>query len=310
MSIVVTSNTVSETKPAAASEVTNEEVVDKQSASDSTESDETAEESETSDNESPADGENEATDDESNEDDAEVKPKGKKRGFQRRVEKLSKKLSAAEQEAEYWRKQALSRQDSEDSQQKKVAKPSESLKPKAEDFEGHDEYIEALSDWKAKQAVAEFKKEISETNARSEFQRQVSEHNRRVEKFAKQHDDFHDVIEEVDDIIASIAVEEIILASENGPELMYELAKNRDEFERINKLSPIAAARELGKFEERIKRASRENETRASKKTNAPKPITPVGSKTGSAKKSIYDSDISQAEYERLRREQRKPSDW
>jgi len=83
------------------------------------------------------------------------------------------------------------------------------------------------------------------------------------------------------------------------------LAKDKAEFDRINSLNPIAAAKEFGKIESKISANSSEEKKPEPKKiTKAPQPIVPVGSKGGSASKSIDDPNISQKEYERLRREQ------
>jgi hypothetical protein len=101
----------------------------------------------------------------------------------------------------------------------------------------------------------------------------------------------------------SVAVQELLVQSENGPELMYELAKNREAFERINKLTPLAAARELGKFEAQFKKAN-SNEKPEKKITKAPPPIAPVGKRATAVKKDIYDKDLSFADYERIREEQ------
>ena len=135
----------------------------------------------------------------------------------------------------------------------------------------------------------------------------MSAHRERVKSFADKTEDFMDVIEAVDDIPVSAALQEIIVSSENGPELMYELAKNREEYERIAKLSPLAVARELGKLEVKLAARASEQKAEPKKLTKAPQPIEPVGSGgAGKVRKSITDPDISQAEYERLRREQLK----
>ena len=46
---------------------------------------------------------------------------------------------------------------------------------------------------------------------------------------------------------ASIAIQDIILNSENGPALMYELAKNKSDYERINRLNPILQLKRIRK---------------------------------------------------------------
>lgn len=291
-------------------EVNADETKETNSASEEveeTETDETAEESETSEDTKEGEEDSESKDGDEDDDDEEKeeeKPK-KKNGFKKRIDSLRKRVSDKDREIEYWREQALKGQPREREPQAKTAESkAETGKPSPDDFDSHDEYIEALSDWKVEQKLKAHEEKQRVLQAQTEFQKAIQAHNKRVEAFVKTHDDFHEVVEDVDDIPLSIAIQEVILSSENGPELMYSLAKNREELERINALSPIAAARELGKFEAKIKAQS---ESRPKKKTTtkAPKPLSAIGGKSGgSVKKSIYDPNLSYKEYERLRAEQ------
>ena len=116
------------------------------------------------------------------------------------------------------------------------------------------------------------------------------------------------MIEELAHIKPTPATEEYIVSSEHGPALLYELAKDPKEAERINSLPPVQAARALALIEARISQASGEKTTTETKTTKAPKPLTPVGSKGSSVKKTIYDKGLSQKEFEALRAEQRAAS--
>lgn len=247
--------------------------------------------------------ENDSDNNESDTKEGDQKPKVKG-GFKKRIKKLTNQLSEKNNELEYWKQEALKRQSSEtENTQNKVQKKEADSKPKAEDFESHDEYIEALTDWKIEKRDKEKETKSKETQIKTEFDRQVEAHNKRVEKFVESHDDFHDLIEEIDDVPMSMAVQDLILRSENGPELMYELAKNRKDYERICALDPIQAAREFGKFEARVLKPSESSKEKQT--TKAPPPIAPLKAKSsGSVKKTIFDKNLSQAEYEALRREQ------
>lgn len=245
--------------------------------------------------------------DESEDSDKE-KPK-KKGGFQKKIDKLTARNTAAQQEVEYWKSMALKEKNAGESKEDlNVEKKSEvNGKPSADDFETHSEYVEAITDWKVDQKDKVKQQEAEKSKLLGEQEKIYQSHSQRVKAFAEKNEDFQDVIESVDDVMASPAVEDIIVSSENGPELMYELAKNRDEYERICKLSPIAAAREIGKIEARLApNSSEEKKPEPKKLTNAPKPIGIVGGSKGVVRKSIDDPDISQADYERLRAEQTK----
>jgi len=250
--------------------------------------------------------------DESEDDDEDEKPQKRRRrksGFQRRVEKLNKRIADKEREIEYWRQQALkegSGQEADSEEPEAKAKADTSDKPQSDDFESHEDYLEALVEWKAEQKLKERESQLAEQKAKSEQEQLVNAHNERVQKFMETHDDFMDVLEEVDDVQMPFHVQEVILQSDNGPELMYNLGLDRDSFEKICELNPVAAARELGRFEAKIESKSKSPsaQKKQARKTRAPKPIRPVGSKSSKATtKSIYDPDISQAEYERLRAE-------
>jgi hypothetical protein len=233
----------------------------------------------------------------------------KKGGFQRRIDKLNARATAAQAEAEYWKQQALKGAGSENTKATETTAKAEPVaaeaKPNPEHFDSHAEYVEALTDWKLEQREKSKTAEAQKAQLQSEQERTLKDHAERVKSFAEKTKDFNDVISELDDVPLSATVGQILISSENGPEIMYELAKNRAEFERINALYPLAAAREIGKIEMRIaSRAGGESRSEPIKQTKAPKPIEPVGSAKGAGSKSIFDPDISQAEYERLRREQ------
>lgn len=255
----------------------------------------------------PEDSDPKETEPTDHKDEGEDKPK-KKGGFQRRIDKLNARVSAREQEIEYWKQQALKsasepRNDSKVEANKPVASEG---KPTPDKFDTHAEYVEALTDWKTDQKLKEHDQKLEKSKVESEQAKVINSYAERVKAFAAKTADFDEVLEEVNDIPLSMAVREIILTSENGPELAYELAKNREEYARMCKLSPLAAAREIGRLESKLAIKSSDDKSPELKKiTKAPKPLEPVnaGGK-GSATKSIFDPNISQADYERLRMEQ------
>lgn len=225
----------------------------------------------------------------------------KKSGFQRRVDKLTR-------EREFWREQALKGASTARPEPKvePVEKPKDAGEPQSEDFETAREYYKAIAQWEIKQEKAADEQRSRKAQLETEHQTVLKTHRERVASFKENAQDFDEVLEGVDDIIASPAVKDLIMTSENGPALMYALAKDRAEFERINQLPPIAAARELGRYESKLAASSVDSKKPEAKKTTqAPKPISPVGSKGGTVEKSIYDPNLSQKEYEALRAKER-----
>lgn len=218
------------------------------------------------------------------------KPK-KKPGFKRRVEKLNKKLSKAESEAAYWREQALKHQRPEP-EPTPVREPDG--KPSAEYFETHEAYMDALTDWKLEKKLAEKESVQRQREIKNEQGKIFDTHIKRVEEFKSQRPDFIEVIEEVEDVNIPPAVQELILNSDQGPALMYELAKAPDELARICSLSPLAAAREMGKLEAKLS----QKESPQIKKTKAPPPIKPVGAKSSAS----IQKDPEQMSYQEFKR--------
>lgn len=232
------------------------------------------------------------------------KPK-KKGGFQRRIDKLNARNTAAQEEINYWKQQAL--KGASEPVKNEVESPksvSVEGKPSPDSFDTHAEYVEALTDWKIEQREKSAKETEQKNQIKTEREKILNAYSERVKSFSEKNEDFNEVLKSVDDIRPSATLEEIILTSDNGPALAYEIAKNRDEFKRICALSPLAAARELGKIEAKLASQSSEPKQEINKITKAPQPIVPVGSKGGSPVKKIDDPNLSQREYEALRLKQ------
>jgi hypothetical protein len=86
---------------------------------------------------------------------------------------------------------------------------------------------------------------------------------------------------------------EAIIESEKGAEVLYHLGSHPDEAKRIAMLSPLAAARELGRIEARLSMPAPRTTTKA------PPPVKPVGASDAGVRKDP--ATMSQAEYEAWR---------
>jgi hypothetical protein len=279
-----------------------ESVENKSSAPEIETSSETPEASETLEKPEEENDSSDATEsDEESEESDEEKPK-KKSGFTKRIDKLNKRLSQKEQEIEHWRREALKQAAPEPVKTAPETVAPTAGKPDANAYESHEDYIEALTDWKLDQKLQEKESREIQAKLKSEIEAQVTTHTQRVETFKAQHDDFDDVIESVDDVRMPTAVQEVILASELGPQLMYELAKNKKEFARICALSPTLAARELGIFEAKLSPSTGAKTTEA-KKTKAPPPINPISARGAAVNKPLSQID-NYEEFKRAREEQ------
>lgn len=253
----------------------------------------------------PEESDEKETDDVSDKDDDSEKEKPKKKGgFQRRIDKLNARHTAAQQEIEHWKAMALKNAASEPKADTKVESKAEanSDEPNPETFDTHTEYVKAITAWTVKKEAKAAKEAENKEKLAEESKTAIQAHLDREKSFKKNVKDYDDVVAEVDDILATPAVTQAIVESDHGPELIYELAKNRAEFERINKLPPLAAARELGKLEAKFA-TSEEKQSEPTKLTKAPKPIEPVGTGKGAVAKRLDDPNLSFAEFVKLRRE-------
>lgn len=246
-------------------------------------------------------GETEADDvdetEDGKEENLEAKPK-KKGGFQKRIDKLSKRIADAEAEARVWKEQAMKGTQNPKEEPKKVEAKTESKdgKPSPDDFKNFGDYTEALTDWKLDQrSKAADKAKVVET-AKTEYQNKVSSFQTKSKEFVKTAPDFFDTLSEVDHIPLSPALEDLLLQSKNGHELLYDLAKEPEEYERISKLSPSQVYYEMGMRGARLVKPPSSVETKEETKiTKAPKPVSPVGK--GATVSSKDPGDMSFQEY-------------
>lgn len=164
--------------------------------------------------------------------------KGRFKGVQPRIDELTRARREAEREASYWRGIAQQGQ----AQQSAPAAPT---KPTPDKYDDYGDYIEALTDWKTEQAVAKRMEQDST--------RKVAE--TRNQTFAERQVATRAVLPDYDAVVgaseASVSnhVGEALMESDRGPELAYHFAKNPDILQNLNGMTPMQAAREIGKLE-------------------------------------------------------------
>lgn len=216
--------------------------------------------------------------------------KGRFKGVQDRINELTRARREAEREAAYWRELA-------NQGQQKAPEPAP--KPTADKFGSYDEYVEALADWKAEQKVSEAlakqSKQSAEVAQRRAEEAQVQTWAQRQESARQALPDYDEVLGSADVGIAR-HVEQTILDSERGPEVAYHLAKNPDIVRALNSMSPLAAAREIGKLE-----AGLNLKPTPKPVSKAPEPIKPINSGR-SAQPDL--TSVSMEEYMKLRAKQ------
>lgn len=169
--------------------------------------------------------------------------------------------------------------------------------PLREHFEDYESYLEARAEYRAEKKVAEALKAREEAQRAQERERQAAVvEERTAREWAGREKAFMETAQDYEAVVLPFVDEELqsldiaarraIVESDKGPQLLYHLAQNAEEAERIARLSPVRQVAELGKLEDRLS-------TPAKRTTSAPAPATPVASR-GSAGKKLEDMSIEE----------------
>jgi hypothetical protein len=233
-------------------------------------------------------------------DEQEAKPK-KKSGYVRKLAKKDELIAAKDREIELLKQLADKGKEPEKAEPVKVA--DSDTTPDPDKFDTVAEYTRALFKYeRAQEKKAEAQAKADE-DAKAKQQELGASFNKRLETFKETTEDFDDVVQlgikspHKLDPNAQYA----LIESEYSAQIMYDLAKNLPELERISKLSPTQQIKELGKLETRY---TTEPVKEVKKQSNAPAPITPIKAKGTTVTKSLSDPNLSQKEYEAIRRKQ------
>lgn len=222
----------------------------------------------------------------------------KPKGVQKRLDELTRNWREEQRRSQFLEQQLLREQQLRE----QAAKPPEAEAPqgapKVEDFQNYEDFVAAKARYEVRQELeAERQKERATTEQRQRESREQAFY-AKAQEFAADHEDFNDIAFSnhfpVTDEMAQVMHE-----SEIGPQMLYHLAKNPSEAVRIAQMSPLNAARELGRLEMRLAPQPKRN-------SNAPPPIDPVNGSGTPPAGDIYDPKLSDAQYYALREQQRK----
>lgn len=197
------------------------------------------------------------------------------RGVQKRLDELTANWRAAERREEELRRVVAQLAQQQQPQVQPVApqQPSANAKPTLEDFNSYEEFTEALTDWKATQAVQSALQQREAAEAAARAQREQAERaqtwQQRASEASTKFADFQSVALNPD-LPVSPAMAEVIQSVDNGPDVLYHLGKNPAEAARIAALPPTQAAFALGSLA-----ASLQTPTKATPRP-VPQPINPL----------------------------------
>lgn len=184
----------------------------------------------------------------------------KKTGSQRAKEKAQRLA----EENEMLRR--LLTQQQKPAEQESPKAPQADGKPLQENYETHAEWVEAVTDWKVDQR-------LREREAKVEAEKRQTTWQTKAEAARAKYQDFDDALESAP--APSRPVAEVLAESPVGAELAYHLANHPDDYQRINRMSPVAAARELGLLEARLA-TPKSAAAPVAAASRAPKPPSPV----------------------------------
>ena len=167
--------------------------------------------------------------------------------------------------------------------------PQHDGKPTMAQFANVEDYVEAVADWKLQ--------ERDRASQQQQIQQQQQTVLGKTEKIYAEAEKIQGFDREAFDALPlTTPIAQAIIESDMSAKLMAHLTENPSEVARISTLSYARQAAEIGKLE--VKLAT------APKVSKAPEPITPISGRSGNATKTIFDPDLSQSEFEKLRRAQ------
>jgi hypothetical protein len=186
---------------------------------------------------------------------------------QERIDELTREKYDRAREAEYWRSIAQQAQ-----QPKPEPKAVEVKLPTLEEH-GYDEakYQAALIQYATQQAEKVVEERLSKVEQQRAEQKRLEAFAERQRAFVKATPDFEARVLQDPTLPITEGMRDVIVDSENGPEIAYYLAQNRETAEAIARLPAHLAALEMGRIEGRLA-AQKEAAKRPPPVSQAPPP--------------------------------------
>lgn len=234
------------------------------------------------------------------------------RPIQPRINELVKKQREAERQADYWRGVAEGRIAPGSAPAAPAPAPAANAKPLKENFQNYDEYVEALTDWKADTRVKAALEDVNAKIENRESQQSAAQIQQNRAKNWQERSaatreiltDFDEVLSAAEGAVIDKHVAELLEDSPHGPALAYKLAKDPALLEKLNKLSVSAAAKEFGKMEAVFDGVPTTNAPAAAPASTASKAPKPPTARTGGGSSQKSMETASMDEYIQIRRQQ------
>lgn len=221
------------------------------------------------------------------------KPKGKG-GFQDRINQLTREKREAQEERDRLREELKQRGEKPEAKQ-----AVEKAKPKLEDFASHEEFVEALTDWKLDQRAQKAEQDRVQATQQETLKKTFDAYNAQLPAARESHPDFDEVVGN-ESLKIPQSAQLAIIESETGAEIAYYLGKHPEICEELANLSDVKVVARIGRIEALLEKSEASEITEDKKpETKVPPPIKPVG---GSSARSTVDPDnLPYAEFKKWR---------
>lgn len=221
-------------------------------------------------------------------------------GFQKKIDRLIKQVSAANEELVKERK-AREELESKHKEPKKEAAASEDAEPQQNQGETDRDYLKRLTRWEVKQEIKAQADADAKHDAEQRVQKIRDNYNEQVVEAKSRIDDWEEVVSQ--GITIPSPVGHAIMRMTNGPDVAYHLGKHPEIAEQLVEMDELEAIGEIWKISRELspidlKAQSEKKEERQTRKP--PTPIKPVGiSGTQTSTKPI--DKMTTAEYRKAR---------
>lgn len=168
---------------------------------------------------------------------------------QPRIDELTREREDAKREAAYWRQRAEMVQQQHEAAQ---AAPEAPQEPTLEQFPDYPTYVRALAQFEARQAAADVMREFQSD------EREQTAAQQRQTAWEQRSEAARGVLPDFDAVVTNSRVQvakhvgELLLESDVGPQLSYQMATDPTIADRLNRLSPMQAAKEIARMEDRL----------------------------------------------------------
>jgi len=216
--------------------------------------------------------------DEHHEDDEPKKDPDKRPKLEKRFSELTEQRNRERERAEAAERRLA---ELEAKANPKAAEKTDEIGPKPDpkDYTEAFKYAEDLAEWSTGKALKDRDAAEAEKAQKAEQEKTIKAWQKRVSDVEKELPDYKEVLASADNLAVSDDVRDAIIDSDVGPKILYHLAQNPEEVERINGLTVRGALRAIGKLEAKFETQPQKEQAAPEvkiAKVKPPEPITPI----------------------------------